>query len=91
MSITIWGQIFENRRIILNSDNKGVVFAMNCLASKSEPVVILLREIVLQCLIRNIWLRAKYLEGHKNIIADALVISSTYFRKRFRKQTPLKV
>lgn len=34
----IWGEQFVNRRILVSTDNKGVLFAVNCLSSKSQPV-----------------------------------------------------
>lgn len=46
--LVLWVELFQNKHIILSSDNKGVVLTINCLAPKSEPVVNVLRHIVLQ-------------------------------------------
>lgn len=72
VAIHIWGDYFKNKRILLHSDNRGVVYAINCQSAKSEPVVTILRHIVLQCLNLNLWLKASYLKGERNIIADSL-------------------
>lgn len=34
VALCIWGQFFKNKRIVLHLDNKGVVFALNCLSAK---------------------------------------------------------
>lgn len=85
VAVIIWGPIFANKRILLHSDNKGVVFAINCLSSKSDPVVTRLRHLVLYCLKFNIWLKASYIEGEKNCLADAL---SRLQMVRFRDLAP---
>lgn len=89
VSIVIWGPFFSNKRLLLHSDNKGVVFAINCQSSKSDPVVTLLRFIVLYCLKFNIWLKAKNIPGEKNVLADALSrLQIERFRRRARRLAP---
>lgn len=85
VSLVIWGEEFRGKRLLLYSDNKGVVFAINCQSSKSDPVVTILRQIVLYCLKLNVWLKASYLEGEKNLIADSL---SRLQIQRFRDLAP---
>lgn len=72
VAITIWGEFFRNKRIMLHSDNKGVVFAINCLSAKSPPVISILRKLVLHCLEINLWLKALFIPGSSNLLADAL-------------------
>lgn len=72
VALEIWGCYFANRRIMLRSDHKGVIYDINCFFAKLEPVVTLLRRLVLVCLKWNVWLKARHLEGQKNIIADSL-------------------
>lgn len=43
VAVVIWGQHFKNRRILENTDNKGVLYVVICLSSKSPLVVKLLR------------------------------------------------
>lgn len=85
VAMVIWGSFFRNKRILPFSDNKGVVFAINTLSSKCERVVRLLRYLVLCCLSFNIWLKAKYIEGKSNVIADSL---SRFQWSRFRELAP---
>lgn len=85
VAITIWSNFFENKRVMLHTDNKGVFFAVNCLSSKSELVIKLLSFLVLQCMTFNIWLKAKHVPGITNEIADSL--SRLQFR-RFRELVP---
>lgn len=56
VALAIWGEFFANQRILLHTDIKGVLFAVNCLSSNSEMVERLLRHIVWYCLRFNIWL-----------------------------------
>lgn len=56
----------------METDNKGVLFAVNCLSSSSLFVIKILRQIVLLCLQYNVWFKAKYTLGSLNIIADSL-------------------
>ena len=72
VSVVIWKEFFENKRIMVHTDNKGVLFAINALSSRSEPVVKLLRFLVLHCMRHNIWLKAEHIAGIHNNIADAL-------------------
>lgn len=70
-SVEIWGN-FINHRNLISTDNKGVMYSINCLSSKSPPVSTLLRYMVSKCLTLNIWLKAKYIPGKLNMVADAL-------------------
>lgn len=85
VSVVVWEDIFRNRRILVHTDNKGVFFAINTLSSKSDPVLRLLRFLVLHCMNCNIWLRAEHIAGKENNIADSL--SRSQF-KRFRELAP---
>lgn len=72
VSLEIWGPYFSNKRLMVSTDNKGVAFAINTLSSKSPMVVSYLCHLVFLCLRWNIWLKAKYIPGKSNVIADAL-------------------
>lgn len=85
VSIMNWSKIFMNRRAIIHTDNKGILFAINCLSSKSEFVVKLLHFLVLHCMRFNIWFKAKHIPGVTNSIADSL--SRLQF-SRFRELAP---
>lgn len=85
VALDLWGSQLINRRILIHSDNKGVVYAINCLSSKSLPVISILREIVFRCLTFNIWLQATYIAGVENVIADCLSRSQI---PEFRRLVP---
>lgn len=85
VALEIWGDQLANKRIIINTDNRGVLFALNCLSSKSLLVIKLLRYLVLLCLKLNIWIKAKHIPGNLNVIADAL---SRFQMARFRQLLP---
>lgn len=85
VALAIWGPHFANKRILLHTDNKGVLFAVNCLSSSSVMVVRVLRQIVWFCLRYNIWLKARHLPGVDNEIADSL---SRFQMGRFRQLVP---
>lgn len=85
VALELWGGKFSNSRLLFRSDNKGVVFAINCMSSKSHPVLAVLCQIVFKCLKFNIWVKAKYIPGHFNVVADALSGSQ---QERFRALVP---
>lgn len=71
MALELWGSQFCAKRILLHLDNKGVVFAINCLVSKSLPVIAILHHFVFKCVDLNIWLTAKFVPGVTNLIAES--------------------
>lgn len=85
VSLDIWGVHLRNSRLLFHSDNKGVAYAINCLSSKSLPVLAVLRCIVLKCLELNLWIKVKYIPGYTNVIADSL---SRFQIDRFRALVP---
>lgn len=72
VAIEIWGRYFKNQRILISTDNKEVMFSINCLSAKSPPVTTLLNYLVSKCLKLNIWLKARCIPGKENMIADVL-------------------
>lgn len=85
VAVALWGEFFANRRILVETDNKGVLFAVNCLSSSSLWVVKILRHLVFLCLKFNIWIKAKYTPGVLNNLADSL---SRFQMQRFRELLP---
>lgn len=85
VAVHLWGELFRNKRILLNTDNMGVMFSINCLTSNCEVVVKLLRYLSFLCFKYNIWLKAKHIYGKTNEIADALSRSQW---SRFRDLAP---
>lgn len=72
VALELWGSEFANRRILVESDNKGVLYAVNCLLSSSWSVIKVLRQGVFRYLKFNIWLKSKYTSGILNNFADSL-------------------
>ena len=72
VALEIWGAFFKGKRILIRTDNKGVVYAINCLTSKSPPVIVILRYLVFKCLSLNIWLKAIHVAGRDNDLVDSL-------------------
>lgn len=85
VAIELWGTCFQNRRILFSTDNKGVMYALNCLSSKSLPVIVLLRHLIFKCLSLNFWIKAKFIPGRTNDLADAL---SGFQMERFTSLLP---
>ena len=71
VALEIWGPMFANRRLLVGTDNKGVAFAVNSLSSKSPLVVVFLRHLVFLCLKWSIWIKARYVPGKNNEIANS--------------------
>lgn len=81
VAFKLWGVHFANKWILVHKDNRGVLFALNCIYSKSLCVIKLLRYFVLLCLKLNIWVKAKYVPGKLNVVSRWLVLGS-FFPKR---------
>lgn len=81
----LWGQICANKRILLHTNNKGVLFAINCLLAKCPLVVKSVRHLVLLCLELNIWIKARHISGASNTVTDAL---SRFQFFRFQELVP---
>jgi hypothetical protein len=72
VALHIWGDELRNKKIMFLCDNQAVVHILNSMTSKSDRVMILVREATMRCLDLNIAIRATYLEGKRNIICDSL-------------------
>lgn len=94
--MVVWKEQFRNHRVMVHTDNTGLLFAINMLSSRSESVIKLLNFLVLHCMRFNIWLKACDIAGINNTIAyhtitipyiaDAL---SRFQFQRFRELVPL--
>ena len=67
-----WIHRFQNRRIIIFSDNIGVVNVINNSSSKCKNCMVLVRVIVLHSLIHNVKIIARYIPSKSNEITDSL-------------------
>lgn len=85
VAVEIWGDRLSNKKVCFWSDNMGVVQCISRLTSSSFPVLALLRHLVLRCLQRNIWFRARHVPGVRNSVADSL---SRFRWQEFRDLLP---
>ena len=67
-----WMSQFENKRIVVYSDNMSVCYMLNKMTSSCKNCMILIRLIVLNCLIHNVRVYVKHVPSFKNDVADSL-------------------
>ena len=85
VAIKLWGREMANMKVLFRSDNKATVAIINKKTSPCITIMKMVREIVLSCLLLNISLKAEYIEGSNNCIADYL---SRFQMEAFRKSAP---
>lgn len=85
VSLHIWGAELRNKKLLFHCDNMAVVQVVNSMTSKSEKLMVLLREITIHCLKLNIVIKAKHINGVKNVLTDAL---SRLQVDKFRRLAP---
>ena len=61
-----------HKRILIMTDNCGVVDIINKTTSTNRPIMKLVRQLVLTCLKYNILFRSRHIPGYQNVIADNL-------------------
>ena len=71
-AVLAWLHRFQNKRIAIFCDNQAVVSMVNNNSSSCKNCMILIRFIVLQCLIHNVKLTAKYVCSKSNEILNSL-------------------
>ena len=82
VAVLNWIKLFKNKKVALFVDNKSARDMINSSSSKCKNCMVLIRLIVLEGLIHNIQITAKYVKSKDNGKADA--ISRLEF-SRFRK------
>ena len=63
---------FRNRRIIVNCDDQATVQMINNSTASCKNCMVLIRLIVLECMIQNVSVFAKFVRSNDNSIADSL-------------------
>lgn len=86
LSMEIWGNQLQNKKIMFHIDNIALVDILNSQTSKSKRVMSLVRPFVLCTLQNNIIFRAKHIAGKYNDIADSI---SRQQWERFRRLAPM--
>lgn len=72
VSLHIWGGTLVKKKIRFMCDNMAVVEILNHMTSKSDMVMVILRQITLLCLEHSIVIKARHIQGTKNVLCDAL-------------------
>ena len=72
ISVSTWASELANKWILFHTDNQGLVEVINRKTTKDRQLLVLLRELVLQCLKHNILFRAIHVPGVLNVKPDAL-------------------
>ena len=73
ISVSIWASDLTNNCILFHTDNRGLVEIINRKTTKDRQLLVLLRELVLQCLKHKFFFRAAHVPGVHNVKADALL------------------
>lgn len=81
----LWANFFSNKRIQFFCDNESVVSIVNTKRSRIPRVMDLVRHLTLLTLGSNFCIRAEFIEGKRNDIADSL---SRFQMDRFRELAP---
>ncbi|XP_052214344.1 uncharacterized protein LOC127833226 [Dreissena polymorpha] len=85
VAIFTWGKELQLKKICFRSDNMAVCHIINKMTSKSDLIMVLLRNLTLKCLQMNIVVKAEHVPGVKNSITDAL---SRFQMQRFWTLVP---
>lgn len=72
VALELWGPVFANRRILVETNNKVVLYSVNCSLTMNWMRDKVLRQLVFRCLKCNVWLKAKYTPRILNNVADSL-------------------
>lgn len=84
-ALFMWAEQLQNKRLRFRCDNMSVCHILNKMTSKSDLVMVLLRNLTIKCLRFNVVLRAEHVPGKQNTITDAL---SRFQMDRFRRLAP---
>lgn len=72
LMLHMFGRSLANRKLILHSDNKALVFILNKQSTRDSEIMVILRSIVLKAMEYNIIFKAVHVEGVLNTLADPL-------------------
>ena len=72
VAVYVFGEEFQNTTIIFHTDNQAIVHVLNNQTSKEKLVMVLVRNLILVCLARNIKFVAQHVPGITNMLPDRL-------------------
>ena len=73
IAVTLWASKLANLRVCLFVDNKSMRDMINSMSSNCKNCMVLIRKIVMQRLIHNVRIFAKYVSTKDNYFADAIL------------------
>ena len=85
VSVLQWGTELSGKRIMIHTDNMAVKEIINRQTSTCNKIMNLVRKLVLQCLAKDISIRAVHIDTKANAVADSL---SRLQMDRFRRLAP---
>lgn len=86
LALSVWGHLFQRKKILFRTDNNALVAIINNRSSKNNKVMNLVRQLVLFTLRYGIQFRAMHISTSKNVITDAI---SRLQWNRLRKVLPV--
>ena len=72
IGVVNWIHCFKNKRIVLFCDNQSVIAMVNNTTSSCQNCMVLIRILVLESLVHNVRIFAKYIKSKENMAADYL-------------------
>ena len=72
LSVIKWGPSFRNKTIILYTDNTTAACVINKCSAKNKTLMLLLREMFWVSAIYNFVVKARFLAGRFNVVADCI-------------------
>ena len=87
IAIMLWLDRFKNARTVINCDNQSVVHMINNASSNCRNCMVLLCLIVMESLVHNVRVQAKFVDTKSNDIADSIL---RFKWERFEKLTKQK-
>ena len=72
IAVYVFGEEFKNTSVIFHTDNQAIVHVLNTQTSKEKHVMVLIRNLVLVCLARNIKFSSQHVIGITNVLPDRL-------------------
>lgn len=99
-----WAPLWANKRIVIHSDNQAAVQIINKGTTANGNIMRELRQLFWLSALHNFHIKAVYLEGKRNILADSIsrihepqhllkfhAICSTQYSQTFLNSTPLEL
>ena len=71
-ALRVWGEGLRNKNVVFVTDNEAIVSVINTQTTKHKQILFLLRQLVLECLQKNICFSAIHVSSKQNLACDLL-------------------